>query len=598
MAENQDEINNETKYDLSKETVETGFVREDLKHVAKTTSIFDSQRVLTEITSSIDYSAPEDASEQTVKKYTGRKYNFFLKNNAHTFHDVDSSDGPSELYSEDPIENHYVVTVNNGKNKGVDKFKKKQKEREENRDNSEYVEQTDTENPGISPDTSVDVWQSDYRKIFNRLIKNYPSDNMPQIQEFFTRFANALMFELSKKQSNIEAYGRIKSQYSFLGKCFYRASAHNQKPINDLFGLKLVIKSTDEVLPINHPLMKQKLENNNYIVEFQTTVTRLKKLESSKDSSYIDLDDPEPRLKVSEYYTKFIELLDHVKGVISPKATEYRKFIEQKKQFIQKKLDNITALGLTDVDMTEADLKIDDEFKLFYDTAREYSSDFEAVLAKYRELNNDLIDFPVLLNQVNDVFANSKILKKFGVSIAKSESKENEKGYKAQFIVLDTPVGRMEIQLQTDNQLREGKTGFNAHDKFKSIPPLPVIPPRGDKDKWDDFIDAVDFISPFSFTVEDAHESNESTMKTTYDSRYFSLKKVVEVSKESPVYSLVNKYLSGTYKLLNVGAKPQESMQITDIVDYLTSSSFKQLTQPQAPAAPGIASTDKDHDDR
>ena len=123
MAENQDEINNETKYDLSKETVEPEFVREDLKHVAETTSIFDSLKAIEEMAGSRDTETSE-VSETTVKKYTGRRYRFFLKNDAHTFHDIDTSDDATEHYSDDPIENHYVVTINNGKNKGVDKFKK------------------------------------------------------------------------------------------------------------------------------------------------------------------------------------------------------------------------------------------------------------------------------------------------------------------------------------------------------------------------------------------------------------------------------------------------------------------------------------------
>jgi hypothetical protein len=194
-----------------------------------------------------------------------------------------------------------------------------------------------------------------------------------------------------------------------------------------------------------------------------------------------------------------------------------------------------------------------------------------------------LINYPILCNQVKNIFQDSKILGKFGVSIVKEEDKDNEKGYKARFIVLDTPVGRMEIQLQTDNQMREGMTGFNAHDKFKSIPPLPIIPPKGDKDKWNDFIDAVDFVSPFAFTIEEDNlATDELTMKTTYDSRHLSLKKVIQVAKDSPIYTLVNKYLSATYSLLSSDAKPQESLQISDVIDYLHSDALKQLKDSKA----------------
>ena len=544
MAENQNE--NQVNKQLADEVIQETFLREDLKHVAETTSLFDSLKDLQSMAKSRD----EEVTESAPKVYKGRRYNFILNNNNETFLAIDNADVDTDgkPYTDEPIANHFVATINNGKGKGL---------------------KHDT----ILQNASLTVWQSDYRQIFNRLIKNYPSDNMPQVQEFFTRFANALMFELSRNtKSDIKAYARIKSQYSFLGKCFYRASAHNKKPINDLLGLKLVLDSTNDVLPIDNPLMQQKLANDTKIVEFQKIVDQY-----LDDTTFI------AGLKTSEYYTQFINLLDSLKDVVSPNATEYKQFIEDKKQFLQEKLTRINALGLADSKMTEAELKIDDEFKIFYDPRKKYKSDFAAVLAKYKELNNDLINYPILCNQVKNIFQNSKILGRFGVSIVKEDDKDNEKGYKARFIVLDTPVGRMEIQLQTDNQMREGMTGFNAHDKFKSIPPLPIIPKKSEQDKWSNFIDAVDFISPFAFTVEEDNlATDELTMKTTYDTRHLSLKKVIQVSKESPLYTLVNKYLSMTYSLLSSDALPQESLQISDIVDYLNSEDLKQLKEQRA----------------
>ena len=545
MAENQNENEVNNAKTLADEVITEQFIREDLKQVAETTSLFDSLKDLKEMSKSRD--DDNEAIAVAPKTYTGRKYHFIISNDSPTFLGIDPSDeaadGITGRYSEEPISNHYVVTVNNGKSKGI---------------------KQDT----IPKNASLTVWQSDYKKIFQRLIKNYPSENMPQVQEFFTRFANALMFELSKNtKSDIKAYARIKSQYSFLGKCFYRASAHNKKPINDLFGMKLVLDATHDGLPFSDPLMQQKRKNDSKIDEFQQLVD-----EYIEDPTFIS------GLNTSTYYSKFIELLDSLKEVVSPKATEYKAFIESKKQFLQEKLTRIKTLGLADSEMSEAELKFDDEFKIFYDPRKKYTSDFAAVLSKYRELNDDLINYPILCNQVKNVFQNSKIIGRFGVSIVKEEDKENDKGYKAKFIVLDTPVGRMEVQLQTDNQMKEGMTGFNAHDKFKSIPPLPIIPPRSDKKAWNKFLDAVDFISPFAFTVqEDDLDPDELTMKTTYDSRHLSLKKVIQVSKESPIYSVVNKYLGTTYDLLSDDAQPQESLQLSDIVKYLNSERLKEL---------------------
>jgi hypothetical protein len=549
MAENQDEIKVNNALSLGDEKVSEVFLREDLKQVAETTSLFDSIKSLQDMSKSRDESSEMHEPSTTV--YTGKRYKFILKNNAQeTFFDINPVDDETSeyQYSEDPINNHYTKTINNGKNKGL--------------------KQGD-----ILQNSSLTVWQSDYRKIFQRLIKNYPTKNISQVQEFFTRFTNALMFELSRNtKSDMKAYARMKSQFSFLGKSFYRASAHNQKPINDLFGIKLVLDSTNDTLPVSDPLMQQKVENDKRIIHFQELVDSY-----LVDTSFVS------GLKTSEYYEKFIELLDSFENVVSPKAVEYKEFVAEKKKFLQDKLTRLNALGLTDAKMTEGELKLDDEFRIFYDLRKKYTSDFAAVLAKYKELNNDLINYPILCNQVDDIFKNSKILGQFGVSIVKEDYKDNAKGYQAKFIVLDTPVGRMEIQLQTDNQMREGMTGFNAHDKFKSIPPLPIIPPKGDKDKWNDFIDAVDFVSPFAFTIEEDNlATDELTMKTTYDSRHLSLKKVIQVAKDSPIYTLVNKYLSATYSLLSSDAKPQESLQISDVIDYLHSDALKQLKDSKA----------------
>ena len=550
MAENQNENEVNNTEELENHVVEESFVREDLKQVAATSSIFDSLKDLQDIPAPED-SQLDETPESSPKVYTGRKYRFYLNPNLQSFYDINpSNEHSTTVYSSNPITNHYVKTVNNGIGKGLGKKGKEERT--------------------IEVGTTIPVWQANYRKIFNRLIKNYPRENIAEVQEFFTRFTNALMFELSRNtKSDINAHARMKSQYSFLGKCFYRASAHNKKPINDLFGIKLVLDSTDDTLPVNHPLMKQKAENDQKIIQFQELV----------DTYLVDTDFISG-LKTSSYYARFIDLLDSFGSVVPPEATEYLGFINEKKTFLQEKLTRLNALGLTDARMTEAELKLDDEFRIFYDPRKKYTSDFAAVLAKYKELNNDLVNYPILCSQVDNILKNSKLLSQFGFEILKEDYKNNSKGYQAKFIVIDTPVGGMEIQLQTDNQLREGITGFNAHDKFKSIPPLPIIPRRGETEKWNEFIDAVDFVSPFAFTVEeDTLATDELTMKTTYDSRHLSLKKVIQVAKDSPIYPVVNKYLTATYSLLSSGAKSQESLQRSDVIDYVHSNSFKKLLE-------------------
>ena len=177
MAENQNEIEVNNTSSLENEKIPEVFLREDLKQVAETTSLFDSIKDLQDVSRSRDESS--EISEHPSMVYTGRKYNFILKNNAQeTFLDINpvDKDSAEQQYSDDPINNHYTKTINNGKNKGL-----KQED--------------------ISRNSSLTVWQSDYRKIFNRLIKNYPRENMPQVQEFFARFTNALILAETQNQT-------------------------------------------------------------------------------------------------------------------------------------------------------------------------------------------------------------------------------------------------------------------------------------------------------------------------------------------------------------------------------------------------------------
>ena len=565
MAENQNENEVNNTEEIKDVVISEGFVREDLKHVAETTPIFDSLKELQEIATP-ETPQQNEVSESSPKVYTGKKYRFFEHDGLHSFYDAN----PSDQIPENPITDHYVKTVNNGIHKGLGEKDKK--------------EQT------IPDGTTFLDWQSTYRRILNKLVRNYPSENPKEIQEYFVQFVNALMFEINRtSNSRIHAHARIKSPYSSVGKFLYRASANNQKPINDLFGIKLVIDSASDSLLIGEDddeNIKKIKEFRGFKKRIETLLNNTKQQEENQEEEFA-ADKPTLKdLTVTEYYSEFIKLLTAFDDVVSAKATKYSEFIHEKKQFLQDKLTRLNALGLTDARMkdssADSELTLGNEFRIFYDDALEYSSDFAAVLAKYEALYNDLTDYPLLCDQVDNVLQNSKFLNQFGFEIVKQDLKENEKGYKAKFIVLNTPIGRMEIQLQTDNQLREGRNGFNAHDKFKSIPPLPIIPPKDDKEQMDKYRIATEFItSPLSFSVtKDTLPRNEQTLLTTYDSLYFRLMRVIEVAKDSPLCPVVDKYLAAAYNLLkSIDGRPQESLQRSDIIDYLHGDSFKKLKE-------------------
>ena len=75
------------------------------------------------------------------------------------------------------------------------------------------------------------------------------------------------------------------------------------------------------------------------------------------------------------------------------------------------------------------------------------------------------------------------LLEGLGVKLADIpvEKKRNSRGYESNFVYLDTPIGRVECQLQTEDQYRFANYGFAAHTKMKGKKLNPVEIPD---DNW------------------------------------------------------------------------------------------------------------------
>lgn len=77
--------------------------------------------------------------------------------------------------------------------------------------------------------------------------------------------------------------------------------------------------------------------------------------------------------------------------------------------------------------------------------------DYLEILEDFSARIQDKLDLAILNKQIYSVFENSEVLKKFGVSICKGSEKQKrtETGYVSDFMYLQTPFGKVEMQFQT-----------------------------------------------------------------------------------------------------------------------------------------------------
>ena len=214
--------------------------------------------------------------------------------------------------------------------------------------------------------------------------------------------------------------------------------------------------------------------------------------------------------------------------------------------------------------------------------------DFNEVLNFFSSRVSDKLDLAILTKQVESIFDHSEILKKFGVSIDHESSKEKrtQEGYVANFAYVNTPFGKIELQMQTRHEYEEGNYGYAAHSNmdgknFKEFP----IPDLADSKKLQDFITMVKFVSPRKFLAEYDH-SERGRIRTQFFDTYENYKSIVtQVPEGSEEDRRIKRYFRNLYGLrskifkMDANADRYQGFIDEDIEEYLGSEKFKKLIE-------------------
>ena len=422
------------------------------------------------------------------------------------------------------------------------------------------------------------------RGLITEYQKNVKKFNEKSTQNYFNNFIAALMLEYHKAYENfdIRVPYRIKSAKSAFDKILEYLS-RDDKSVSERNGLdepqrKYKLKITNHEFP--------GLEENSYNFDSETTK--------------------------EEYYLNSILLLNRIKTLIDLKSTKllkrYDDMMDRIKERVPEKFfmivdsmakDPKIAKRLTSTDQIKMayeltqnvianDLKEEDLIALKnpIDRSDVETVDFLEILEDFSARIQDKLDLAILNKQIYSVFENSEVLKRFGVSICKGSEKQKrtEAGYVSDFMYLQTPFGKVEMQLQTQHEHKEGNYGYAAHNAmqgkgFKEF----EIPHRSDREKIAEFRTCVEFVSPKKFLAQ-FDNAEPDRIVTQVFGKYQNYKSIMtQVKKGSEEDLRLKEYFKRIYTRRNelfTGEAKQEMIESFipfDIDIYLDSKEFKKI---------------------
>lgn len=425
--------------------------------------------------------------------------------------------------------------------------------------------------------------------------KNVKKYNSPEVQEYFHTFISTMMLEFHKSYENfdIRVPYRIKSPKSVFDKVIdyliredkssYEVNADNEpqgklkEDLADMLAITIVgcnrpstFFSKDEEIS---QLIEEKKRNHSLLGEAQRFKLDITKNEfSGTDPDQYNFD-----LSRRDYYISSIILLERIKTMVHPNATklidQYNEMLMKIKSQVPDEFFNLVdkeairqngdkkitttekmRKAYRDLRTSTKRLPLSKNDKAFlndnYTKEDTETVDFLNLFNDFSARIYDKLDLAILTKQVDSVFEKSEVLKKFGVSLDKTKMKEKRtpSGYVSNFIYLNTPFGKIEVQLQSQHENQEGNYGYSAHGKMqgKAFQEF-ELPELGDEKALQEFRTCVEFISPKKFLATfDNSEPNRIMIQKYGDyQNYKSL--ITQVTRGSEDYQRLQQYFRKLY---------------------------------------------------
>lgn len=473
-----------------------------------------------------------------------------------------------------------------------------------------------------------------FRGFITEYERNVKKFNEKSTQNYFNNFIAALMLEYHKAYENfdIRVPYRIKSAKSalekvleYLGrddKSIYEYNAQQEyqgrlrEDLKDMFAMTIVACDRPPTFYSNdseiNALIQEKKKNHALLGTMQKYKLRITDSEfpGVEPSSY----SYNGNSSRQEYYLNCMLLISRIKTLISPKAT---KLLQRYDDMIERIRNNVPETFFMIIDSIAIDANIaqrlnsEEDIKMAYELAKSVKQsgfasgdirsvsqaitpedieiiDFLELIEDFTARIQDKLDLAVLKKQVYSVFEKSELIKKFGVTICpeSEKAKRTEGGYVSDFVYLSTPFGRIEMQLQSQHEHKEGNYGYAAHCDIqgKAIKEF-EIPRKNDRAKIAEFRTCVEFISPKKFLAQFDNSEPDRILTQVYG-KYQNYKSIMtQVKRDSDEDKRLKEYFSKIYVRRNelfTGEARQEMIESFipfDIDIYLKSKEFKKIME-------------------
>ncbi len=437
-------------------------------------------------------------------------------------------------------------------------------------------------------DSIISIESNAYKELY---------DN-PDYREYFKYLMAAIMFYQNKRYPSygVSMTSRFKSSRSTTNKVRKRYVEADKsydetgrilndivlRPFSDAFAINFISESTPPLFYSTYPhiseLIAQRDKNQSFLRSMQVFKSEL---------IYDDFRDrkdykPKPNVPKIEYYQNCRMLLEKLLELVDPNEIELIETYRSKITDIDNRLKLLRTSHLENSPQGMVDET---------DISTNNKIDFFALLNDFEGRYNNDVEIQNATMQFLSLFETNPILNKLGVSIdySKLEEKRTKTGYESNFVVLDTPLGPVECQIQTNEQRRLGSYGQNtAHTRLegKAIDPI-EIPDGNDEEELRNFIAKINEIAPRYYEVNmDPNEQGRVMVKQLSD--YQNYKAVIsQVPKGDPLEELIYLHFDKLSALTRTDAfkRLEETHEMTegftqiDIEKYINSEKLERLKQ-------------------
>lgn len=473
-----------------------------------------------------------------------------------------------------------------------------------------------------------------FRGLTTEFQKNVKKFNEKSTQNYFNNFVAALMLEYHKAYENfdIKVPYRIKSAKSAFDKVLeylsradksvyeYNSAQEYQgrlkEDLTDMLGITVVACNRPPTFYSNDPEINELIEEQKKNHKFLGTMQKYRLKIAANEFSGVEPSTYSYNNNTTrqEYYLNCILLINRIKSLIHPNSTKLHQKYDDMLNRIREKVPEIFFIIAKSISLypnmatrNDTEKDINEAYNIAQNIVNKKMGfeeieflqqpitpkdveviDFLDLTDDFTARIHDKLDLALLKKQVYSVFQNSELIKKFGVTICpeSEKMKRTPDGYVSDFVYLDTPFGKIEMQLQSQHEHEEGNYGYAAHsnmDKkgFKEL----EIPPRNDRQKIKDFRTCVEFISPKKFLAQyDSAEPNR--ILTQVFGKYQNYKSIMmQVTRGSESEKRLIEYFSKVYTRRNelfTGEARQEMIESFvpfDIDLYLKSKEFKKIME-------------------